>query len=74
MISNQVYLIFSAAVEMAGYEWFLTNIVNNHNGGWPLAIGSDKFVDADFDMAEGRLRPMMPIKKIASIESQIALS
>ena len=37
---------------MAGYEWFLTNIVNNHNGGWPLAIGSDKFVDADFDLAK----------------------
>lgn len=41
-----------AAIEMAGYEWFLTNVVNNGNGGWPLAIGSDNFVEADFDMAE----------------------
>ena len=42
----------SAAIEMEGYEWFLTNVVNNNNGGWPLAIGSDRFVEADFDVAE----------------------
>ena len=37
---------------MAGYEWFLTNVVNNGNGGWPLALGSDRFVEDDFDVAE----------------------
>ena len=45
-------IIIKAAIEMAGYEWFLTNVVNNGNGGWPLAIGSEKFVEANFDMAE----------------------
>lgn len=46
------FLIFEAAIEAAGYTWFLENVVNNGNGGWPLALGPDKFVEADFDVAE----------------------
>ena len=41
-----------AAIELAGYEWYLVNIVNNGNGGWPLALGSDRFKPENFDMAE----------------------
>ena len=46
------FLKFEAAIEAAGYTWFLENVVNNRNGGWPLALGSDRFVEADFDVAE----------------------
>ena len=46
------FLIFKAAIEAAGYTWFLENVVNNGNGGWPLALGPDRFVEADFDVAE----------------------
>ena len=37
---------------MAGYEWFLTNVVNNGNGGWPFVIGSYMFNELEFDVAE----------------------
>ena len=52
-----IYTIFChlhsiAAIETAGYEWFLTNIVNNGNGGWPFALGSDKFAEEKFDVAQ----------------------
>ena len=40
-----------AAVEISGYRWFLNNVVNNAHGGWPLAVGSDRFIEADFNMA-----------------------
>ena len=40
------------AIETAGYNWFLNNVVNNLHGGWPLAIGSDEFISDAFDMAE----------------------
>jgi len=43
---------FLAAIETAGYKWFLNNVVNNLHGGWPLAIGSDEFIADAFDMAE----------------------
>lgn len=26
--------------------------MNNANGGWPFAVGSDRFVEEDFDVAE----------------------
>ena len=41
-----------AAIEMAGYDWFLTNVVNNGNGGWPFALGSDHFHEENFDAAQ----------------------
>ena len=50
--SSIVFLKFEAAIEAAGYTWFLENVVNNGNGGWPLALGPDRFVEADFDVAE----------------------
>ena len=37
---------------MAGYEWFLTHVVNNKYGGWPLVKGSDEFDEDAFDVAE----------------------
>ena len=37
------------AINQKGYGWFLDNLVNNNNGGWPLVIGSDKFKTEDFD-------------------------
>ena len=46
------FLLFEAAIEAAGYTWFLKNVVNNGNGGWPLALGPDRFVEANFDVAE----------------------
>ena len=51
-IHQMFFLLFEAAIEAAGYTWFLENVVNNGNGGWPLALGSDRFVEADFDVAE----------------------
>ena len=48
LISNCISL---DAIEKTGYDWFLHNIVNNENGGWPFVIGAAKFENEKFDFA-----------------------
>ena len=56
------------AINQKGYGWFLDNLVNNDNGGWPLVIGSDKFKVEYFDPAFVTGKPFTCAHNIHHIE------
>ena len=38
-------------MDNASYGWFLTNVVNNQYGKWPIVVGSANFDQSKFDVA-----------------------
>ena len=56
-----------------GYGWFLDNLVNNNNGGWPLVIGSNKFKMEDFDPTLVAGKPFTNAHNIKQIKESFSL-
>ena len=61
------------AINQKGYGWFLDNLVNNNNGGWPLVIGSNKFKMEDFDPTLVAGKPFTNAHNIKQIKKNFVL-